>query len=183
MFISQATYRLVQGFLTVRTWGPRVEGRLGSYAGVSRAWREGEAHSRFEVSVKKGLTPLVGREEELGLLRRRWEQAKAGAGQVVLLSGEPGIGKSRLVQALKERLRGEGAARVECRCSPFHQNSALYPVIEHLQRLLEWSERRSPKTSSQTRADHSGSIASPRQTRCLCLPPFSRPSSCRLPAP
>ena len=64
---------------------------------------ESGMQSRFEVAVGKGLTPLVGREEELGLLQRRWEQAKEGAGQVVLLSGEPGIGKSRLVQSLKSR--------------------------------------------------------------------------------
>ena len=88
---------------------------------------ESEAQSRFEAAVRKGLTPLVGREEELGLLRRRWEQAKDGAGQVVLLSGEPGIGKSRLVQALTEHVLTEGATRIEFRCSPYHQNSALYP--------------------------------------------------------
>src|SRR5713101_4724294 len=73
---------------------------------------------------------LVGRDEELGLLRRRWEQAKTGEGQVILLSGEPGIGKSRLMQTLKEHASAEGATRIEFRCSPYHQNSAFYPILE-----------------------------------------------------
>jgi predicted ATPase len=107
--------------------------------------RESEAHGRFEAEVRKGLTPLVGREEELGLLQQRWAQAKAGAGQVVLLGGEPGIGKSRLVQVLKEQVAAEGAARIEFRCSPYHQNSAFSPIIDHLQRLLQWTRDETPQ--------------------------------------
>src|SRR5262249_59112516 len=103
-----------------------------------RVLKEEEAQSRFEVAVRAGLTPLVGREEELGLLRRCWEQAKAGEGQVVLLSGEPGIGKSRLVQTLKEQAIAEGAIRIEFHSSPYHQNSAFYPITEHLRRLLQF---------------------------------------------
>jgi predicted ATPase len=106
---------------------------------------ESEAQSRFEVAIQKGLTPLVGREEELGLLRRRWAQTKANEGQVVLLSGEPGIGKSRLVQTLKEQVIAEGATRIEFRCSPYHQNSAFYPIVEHLQRLLQFERDDSPQ--------------------------------------
>src|SRR6185436_5568861 len=105
---------------------------------------ESTAQSRFEVAVGAGLTPLVGREEELGLLQRRWMQAKDGAGQVVLLSGEAGIGKSRLVQSLKEQVIAEGATRIEFRCSPYHQNSAFYPIIEHLQRLLQLQREDTP---------------------------------------
>jgi predicted ATPase len=70
-------------------------------------------------------------------LQRRWTQAKEGSGQVVLLSGEAGIGKSRLVQALKEQVVAEDATRIEFRCSPYHQNSTLYPIIDHLRRLLQ----------------------------------------------
>jgi predicted ATPase len=92
------------------------------------------------------LTPLVGRAEELALLWRRWEHAKAGEGQVVLLSGEPGIGKSRLVQELKEQVTAEGATRIEFHCSPYHQHSALYPIIDHLQRLLQFARDDAPAT-------------------------------------
>jgi predicted ATPase len=81
----------------------------------------------------------VGRTEEVTLLRGRWEQAKQGAGQVVLLSGEPGIGKSRLVQEFKEQLAPAGMTHIEFRCSPYHQNSAFYPLIDHLQRLLQFT--------------------------------------------
>jgi class 3 adenylate cyclase/predicted ATPase len=80
---------------------------------------------------------LVGRDEELGLLRRRWEQSKAGLGQVVLIRGEAGIGKSSLVETIRVQVRCEGYTRVAARCSPYHTNSALYPVIEHVQRALQ----------------------------------------------
>ena len=82
---------------------------------------------------------------EIGLLRERWAQASGGDGQVVLLSGEPGIGKSRFVQTLKEQVMAEGAARIELRCSPYHQHSAFYPLIEHLQRLLQFQREDSPQ--------------------------------------
>jgi predicted ATPase len=80
---------------------------------------------------------LVGRDEELGLLRRRWEQSKEGLGQVVLIRGEAGIGKSSLVETLRAQVRREGLTRVTVRCSPYHTTSALYPVIEHVQRVCQ----------------------------------------------
>ena len=79
---------------------------------------ESEAQSRFQVVARKGLTPLVGREHEYGLLRERWDRAKRADGQVVMLSGEPGIGKSRLVELLMEDVGQAGAWRIEVRCSP-----------------------------------------------------------------
>jgi predicted ATPase len=88
----------------------------------------------------------VGRDHEYGLLLERWERAKEGAGQVVLLSGEPGIGKSRLVEALKEAIRHDGARCVEVRCSPYTQQSAFYPVIEYLQRMLDFRAGDAPET-------------------------------------
>jgi predicted ATPase len=97
---------------------------------------ESMARSRLEVAGSTGLTPLVGREQEVGLLRERWAQVKDGLGQVVLLSGEAGIGKSRLVQVLKEQVATEPQAWLTpCQCSPYHQHSALYPMIDLLERV------------------------------------------------
>jgi hypothetical protein len=130
------------------------------------------AQSRFEVAIGVGLTPLVGREEELGLLQQRWTQAKEGTGQVVLLSGEAGIGKSRLVQALKEQVLTEGATRIEFRCSPYHQNSAFYPIIDHLQRLLRFAREDAPEDKLR-KLEHvlasRGEATSPLQTETLVL--------------
>src|SRR5713101_3856911 len=137
--ISEATARLVQGLFECQARGPQELKGVSTPVPMYRVLRESEAQSRFEAAVSKGLTPLVGRDEELGLLRRRWEQAKAGEGQAVLLSGEPGIGKSRLVQTLKEQVIAEGATRIEFRCSAYHHNSAFYPIVEHLQRLLQFA--------------------------------------------
>ena len=134
--LSAATHHLVVGLFECQELGLQTLKGISTPLSVYRVVRESEAQSRFEAAVSRGLTPLVGREDELGLLRRRWAQAEAGEGQVVLLSGEPGIGKSRLVQELKEQLSQEGTIRIEFRCSPYHQNSALYPVTEHLQRVL-----------------------------------------------
>ena len=96
------------------------------------------AQRRLEGRAPGGLTPLVGREAELALLHARWAQARDGLGQVVVLSGEPGIGKSRLVQALHEHLATEPHVRVEWRCTPEAQQRPLQPAIAHLQRLLRW---------------------------------------------
>jgi class 3 adenylate cyclase/predicted ATPase len=142
--ISAATQRLIAGLFTCQDLGLQELKGISTPVPAYCVLSESGMHSRFEAAVRKGLTPLVGREEELGLLRRRWEQAKAGEGQVVLLSGEAGIGKSRLVQALKEQVLSEGATRVEFRCSAYHQNSAFYPIVEHLQRLLQFVPHEAP---------------------------------------
>ena len=85
------------------------------------------------------MTPLVGREEELDLLLRRWSQARDGEGQVVLLSGEPGIGKSRILNALRERLEAQGVQALRFQCSPYYVNSAFWPVIDNLERALKFT--------------------------------------------
>jgi len=136
--ISPATQRLVAGLFDCQDLGPQTLKGISTALTVYQVVRESGAQSRFEVAVTTGLTPLVGREQEVGLLLERWARAKDGAGQVVLLSGEPGIGKSRLAQVTKERVAAEGATLIEFRCSSYYQNSALYPVIEHLQRLLQF---------------------------------------------
>ena len=106
-----------------------------------RAWaalRPASVESRFEALHASGLTELVGREEELELLLRRWSRAKSGEGQVVLLSGEAGIGKSRLTAALLERLATEPHTRLRYFCSPQHTDSALYPVISQMERAARF---------------------------------------------
>src|SRR3972149_1734381 len=135
--ISSVTYHLTEGLFECRDLGLHTLKGVLTPLGVSRVLQESGVRSRFEVAVSKGLTPLVGREQEVELLLECWEQVRKGRGQVVLLCGEPGIGKSRLVQVMKERLAGESHARTESRCSPYYQNSSLYPVIDHLQRLLQ----------------------------------------------
>jgi TOMM system kinase/cyclase fusion protein len=142
--ISPTTYRLVSGLFESEELAPQTLKGLSTSFVMYRVIGESVAQSRFEAAMQTGLTPLVGRAEELALLRQRWEQATAGEGQVVLLSGEPGMGKSRLVQELKAQLGQEGVTRVEYRGSPYHQNSALYPIIEHLQRLLQLAREDTP---------------------------------------
>ncbi len=143
--ISAATHRLVQGLFEYQDLGaPTLKG-ISTPSLMYQVVRESIAQSHFEAAVGRGLTPVVGREEELGLLQQRWEQAKDGAGQVVLLSGEPGIGKSRLVQELKEQVLTAGTIRIEFHCSPYHQNSAFYPLLEHLQRLLQFVPHDTPQ--------------------------------------
>jgi class 3 adenylate cyclase/predicted ATPase len=144
--ISAATYRLVQGLFECQGRGPQELKGVSTPVPVYRVLQESGAQSRFEATVRTGLTPLVGRDLEIGLLRERWQRTAQGAGQVVLLSGEPGIGKSRLVQTIKEYVSAEGATRIEFRCSPYHQNSAFYPIIEHLQRLLQFTPHDPPQT-------------------------------------
>ena len=111
---------------------------------VYRVLGESGAQSRLDIAIPRGLTPLVGREAEVTLLLDRWAQVKEGLGQVVLLSGEAGIGKSRLVQVLKDHLAGEPHRLLECRCSPFHTNSPLYPVIDLWQRVLRFETAEAP---------------------------------------
>jgi class 3 adenylate cyclase len=149
LVISAVTYRLVEGLFACEDRGqPELKG-VATPLTLYRVLNESEVHSRFEVVVRKGLTPLIGREHEYGLLYERWGRVKDGAGQVVLLSGEPGIGKSRLVEALKETVEQEGARCLELRCSPYAQNSALAPVLEHLHRGLKFHSRDSREEKLQ----------------------------------
>jgi predicted ATPase len=132
--ISQSTRQLTGGLFEYGDLG-RVA--LKGLTEPVRAWRvfgTSEVESRFEAQHGAALTPLVGREEELETLLRRWKRAKAGDGSVVLVSGEPGIGKSRIVQALMEQLGNEHYTRLRQFCSPHHQDTALYPTIAQLER-------------------------------------------------
>jgi class 3 adenylate cyclase len=134
--ISPATYRLIEGLFDCRSLGMHTLKGISTPMEVYQVFQASAVRTRFEVAVTKGLTPLVGREQEVAVLLDRWEQAKEGRGQVVLISGEAGIGKSRLLQVLKNNISDDEHVRIESRCSPFYQNSALYPIIDHLQRFL-----------------------------------------------
>jgi DNA-binding winged helix-turn-helix (wHTH) protein/predicted ATPase len=131
--IDDATRRLIGKLFDCRDVGS-IEADAGSPVFAWRVLGVSTIDSRFEALRAAQLTPLVGREEELDLLVRRWTQAKAGEGRVVHITGEPGIGKSRLTQALVSCLVGDRHTWVECHCSPYHTDSALYPVISHLLR-------------------------------------------------
>src|ERR1700752_3237351 len=132
--IAESTRKLVGNLFELADLGVMD---LKGISGPVRAWAAlcpSSVESRFEALHTGGLTELVGREEELELLLRRWSKAKSGEGQVVLLSGEPGIGKSRLTAALLERLKPEPHTRLRYFCSPQHTDSAFYPIIGQMER-------------------------------------------------
>jgi class 3 adenylate cyclase/predicted ATPase len=131
--IASSTRQLTGGLFEYRDLG-RVT--LKGFAENVSAWQVlgvGAAESRFE-ALRATSTPLVGRDEEIDLLLRRWERAKRGDGCAVLMSGEPGIGKSRIAQTLQDRLRDDRHTRMRYFCSPHDQNSALYPIVTRLER-------------------------------------------------
>lgn len=136
--IAQSTRRLLGDAFRLADLG---ELALKGFVEPVRAWRVAELgtrETRFEATREaKGLTPLVGRETEVALLLERWRQAHDSEGQVVMLSGEPGIGKSRLVAALRERIGKEPHSRFLFQCSPFFANSAFYPIINQLERVAQ----------------------------------------------
>jgi tetratricopeptide (TPR) repeat protein len=134
--ISAVTFQLLGGFFACQPLGtPPLKGQAQPFA-VYRVLYESMARSRLEAAGSTGWTPLVGRVQEIGLLLERWAQVKEGFGQVVLLSGEAGIGKSRLVQVLTEQVASEPQAWLTpCQCSPYYQNTALYPWIDVLERV------------------------------------------------
>ena len=137
--ISPVTQKLIQGYFDCHDLGThRVKG-IATPMAVHRVLGESGAQNRFEVAMTKGLTLLVGRQEELQELVRLWELASAGQGQVVVLSGDAGIGKSRLAQALKEHVVQQGFRGLGLRFLPHYQHSALYPVIDYIQRVLQFS--------------------------------------------
>src|SRR5271166_3252955 len=144
LVIAEATRRQIGGLFDLGDLGPQA---LAGFAVPQPAWRvlgESGMLSRFE-ALRSGTTPLVGRSEELDLLLRGWEQSKTGEGRVVLLSGEPGIGKSRLTAALYERIEHEPHTRLRYFCSPYHQDSALHPVIEQLERAAGFARDDRPE--------------------------------------
>jgi tetratricopeptide (TPR) repeat protein len=144
LVISAETHQLIAGYCMCEALGTQMLHGLAQPLRVYRVLGASGVQSRFEVAVAHGLTPLVGREPEVGLLVERWARVKAGMGQVVVLEGEAGIGKSRLVQVLKDHVAGEAHTQLECRVVSYYQNAALYPVIDLLHRLLQWQPGMAP---------------------------------------
>jgi class 3 adenylate cyclase/predicted ATPase len=144
LIISAFSQHLVQGYFVCHALGVQTLKGVDTPLQVYQVLGESAAQSRLDVASPRGLTPLVGRDAEVALLLDRWAQVTEGLGQVMLLSGEGGIGKSRLVQVLKEHVASAPHARFECRCSPYHTNSALYPVIDLWQRALRFAPDDTP---------------------------------------
>jgi len=138
VMVSAATWHLVHGYFVSHDLGAHLLKGVDTAVQLHEIQGESGARTRLDIASARGLTPLVGRDPEVTMLLERWRQAKDGHRQAVVLSGEAGIGKSRLVLVLKERLTGEPHLDWECRCSPYHQDSALHPVIDLFHRLFQW---------------------------------------------
>jgi predicted ATPase len=131
--IAPNTRRLTGGLFDYEDLGPVEIRGLAAPVTAGRVLRESAADSRFE-ALRSEAAPLIGRQQELELLLRHWAEAKAGEGRAVLISGEPGIGKSRLTAALVQAVEGDRHTRLRYFCSPHHQDSALHPLIVQLER-------------------------------------------------
>jgi class 3 adenylate cyclase/predicted ATPase len=179
--IADGTRKLLGNLFELEDLGsPDLKG----ISGAERAWavvRTSSAESRFDALHAGGLTELVGRQEELDLLMRRWSKVIAGEGQVVLLSGEAGIGKSRLTAALMERLATEPHTRHRYFCSPQHTDSALYPIINHIQRAAGFAQN----NDAQAKLDKLDAVLmqsfTPLQDRALFAELLSLPNDGRYP--
>jgi class 3 adenylate cyclase/predicted ATPase len=180
--IAESTRKLLGNLFDLQDLGGRDLKGIGS---LVRAWavlRPASIESRFEALHASGLTELVGREEERELLLRRWSKAKGGEGQVVLLSGEAGIGKSRLTAALLEKLAGEPHTRLRYFCSPQHTDSAFYPIIGQMERAAGFVHDDTP----QAKHDKLDAVLSQTSTRsedaALFAEMLSLPNEGRYPA-
>jgi class 3 adenylate cyclase/tetratricopeptide (TPR) repeat protein len=144
--LGSSTRRLVQDYFDLEPLGPQKLKGVAEPIDVYRVSGQSGLETRFDVALKTGLVPQVGREEDLAFLLQRWESVKSGSGQVVCISGEPGIGKSRLLAEAAATLASDAPTEIDCRCSSDRQNSALHPLIEYLERLLDFGREDSAET-------------------------------------
>ena len=181
LVIAEGTRKLLGNLFELEDLGVH---ELKGIAGPARAWaalRPASVESRFEALHAGGLTELVGREEELELLLRRWSKAKTREGQVVLLSGEPGIGKSRLTAALQERIATEPHTRLRYFCSPQHTDSALYPIISQMERAAGFAHDDSPQAKLDKLDALLAQSFTPQQNAALLAEMLSLPNDGRHP--
>jgi class 3 adenylate cyclase/predicted ATPase len=181
--IAAGTRRLVGDLFEYRDLGAvKVKG----IAGPVPAWqvlRPSGVESRFEALRGAPLTRLVGRDEEIDLLLRRWARAKAGDGQIVLVSGEAGLGKSRIAAALEERLHAEPYLRLRYFCSPYHQDSPLFPFIDQLGRAAEFGRDDMPAARLEKLEAVLAHAAPPDEDVAFLADLLSLPASERHPLP
>ncbi|MDM0116637.1 adenylate/guanylate cyclase domain-containing protein [Variovorax sp. J22R133] len=144
VIVSATTYRLISGLFDGQDLGPHDLKGLAAPVRLHRLLAHSGARSRFEAAARTRLTPLVGREHESATLRAAWRRVLEGAGHAVLIAGEAGIGKSRLAREARDEALLAGATCIEFGCSPYHRNSALFPVIGGLQRLLQFASTDTP---------------------------------------
>jgi class 3 adenylate cyclase/predicted ATPase len=182
VIVAEGTRKLLGNLFELDDLGPK---ELKGIAGPVRAWaalRPASVESRFEAYHATGMTELVGREEELEILLRGWSKAKTGAGQMVLVSGEAGIGKSRLTAALMERLASEPHTPLRYFCSPQRSDSALYPIINQIERAAGLAHN----DPAQTKLDKLDALlaqtSTPRQDAALFAEMLSLPNDGRYPA-
>jgi len=142
--ITTVTHNLAGGRFVYEDMGYTDLKGIAEAVQVWRVVAPSKVESRFEAMHRSGLTPMIGRQHEIGLLLERWEYAKEGDGQVVFFSGEPGIGKSRITEALYEQASTDNPILLRYQCSAYHLNSALHPVIEQLERFAGLSVEDSP---------------------------------------
>ena len=180
--VAESTRKLVGNLFELEDLGAKD---LKGIAGPVRAWaalRASSAEGRFEALHASGLTALVGREEEFELLLRRWARVKSGEGQVVLLSGEAGIGKSRLTAALLERLATEPHTRLRYFCSPQRTDSAFYPIISQMERAAGFAHDDAPQVKLDKLDAVLAQTSSSIQDAALFADMLSLPNDGRYPA-
>jgi AAA ATPase domain/Adenylate and Guanylate cyclase catalytic domain len=179
--IAETTRRLVGNLFELQDLGSQ---ELKGISGPVRAWtalRPASVESRFDALHASRLTDLVGREEELDLLLQRWSKAKTGEGQVVLLSGEPGIGKSRLTAALMEHVADQPHTRLRYFCSPQHTDSALYPIISQMERAAGFAHDDTPQAKLDKLDALLVQTSTSRQDAALITEMLSLPNDGRYP--
>jgi class 3 adenylate cyclase/tetratricopeptide (TPR) repeat protein len=167
IIISESTQKLIGVLFELTHAG---EHELKGFARPVPAWRvcgEAAVESRF-AAIRTGGLPLIGRAHEMGLMRERWQLARQGEGQIVTVIGDAGIGKSRVIEALQEELAGEAHARINLQCSPYHSDSALYPVIQYLNRVAGLA----PADPADARAEKVRALLAARRIGDPAAPPL-----------
>ena len=180
--IAENTRRLVGSLFEYESLGKVELKGLPARVGAFSVLGEGRGGSRFE-ALRSGETLLVGRGEEIDLLLRRWARAKSGDGQVVLVSGEPGVGKSRIAAALEERIRTEPHLHLRYFCSPHHQDSALFPFVDQLGRAAGFARNDPPESRIEKLETVLARAPPPDEDVALLANLLSLPASDRHPLP